>query len=223
MFNKTIDVIVYSHNEKILQDKIIKKADIPEDFEKIKNISRCPFSKFSKYIPLPTIKHCVGIQKFFDKTILLNSWSDIYLKGIEKDFEYLLANNDFEISMHPNEQFEPLFNKMVSPKLMSPFFIKVKNNPMFLGTEAFYHYKNNRKYANLKIPSGIITGSFRTNVITFLNENDESFIKYNDPLMYLTLLDNQKIKIHYEFIGKQKFNEICSQANPNKFIGSFKD
>lgn len=222
MFNKTIDVKIFTTNEILIKDKILGLASNPDDFKEVKAESRCPFSKFSKYILNPTIVNCNGINHFFNKTLLLNCWSDVVLKAHDNNIEYEFANKSFGLSQHGNHQFKPMYENMVAPKLEAPFFIETSEKLNVLGSEAFYHFKNNRTYDNLKFPSGIIPTNFRPNVIGMIKSGEESFIKYNDPLMYFTFLTNKNIKIHYELIKFDDLMHKINQLGTNKFIGGLK-
>lgn len=218
MFNKNLDVIIYTTFEQLITDKVINNAKKPEQFGEVKTESMCPFSKFAKYMPFRNIKHCSGINKFFDRTLLLNSWSDFYLKANDDFVEYLVPAQKYEITEHKQEQFRPLYEKMIAPKLVSPFIVKLPTGTTTIFTEAFYHYKNGRKYKDFKIPSGVITHSYSPHVIGMMESEKEVFINYLDPLAYLTIVTDKKIKINYELISNESFNNKRRQLAASTFI-----
>jgi hypothetical protein len=222
MFNRTVDVVISSFNEQLIEDKIIGQARMPETFNQIETQSRCPFSKFAKSLPKLNVKHCSGIQDLLKQTLLVSSWSDIHLQTDSEHTHYMIANPQFKLGEHSREQFDPLFPGTLSPKLMAPLFIDIPKDISVMASEAFYHFQADRTYSNLRIPSGIIKGKFRPNVITLMPQNEECFIKYNDPLMYLTLLTDRKIKIHYELIKSSEFEHKVMQGETNSFIGGYR-
>jgi hypothetical protein len=207
MFN-SYNIIVYTFSQKLIDDKIFAKATKPNNFEKIETKSKCPFSKFAKYMPFLNIKHCQGVSSFFNKSILIKSWSDYYANNHNEMSETSSADKNYVVGEHSQEQFNPLFQEKVALKLISPFIIEVPKNLMILASEAVYHYENDRTYKNIKFLQGIIAGTKKTNVIFMLNKEDETFIKYKDPLIYLTPLTDKKFTIEYKLISIDEYKKM---------------
>ncbi len=211
MFNKTLDVIVQTHLQDVIDKKIIEKAVFPNDFRNIKNESACPFSKFADKLRLPTIKSCNGVTNLLEKSILIKSPADFYFKSDETNFTSQSPSRLYDVQFHEHREIQVTEFKFY-PKIMFPAFITAKKDLQFLLHKAYYHSKNNRVH-----PSGIIQGSFCPNIIFELEKNAEDFIEYLEPLLYVTLLTDKKIKVHYELISESEFAQKKLVYDRRKF------
>lgn len=212
MIFNTVDIVVKTYLDDIIEKKIIGKASQPSDFKNIKQESACPFSKFAKKFNKTTIKSCDGANALFEKSLLIKSPSDYHFEAKETTFESRSPQQFFDVSSHPHEQIQVTPFKFY-PKLAYPAFLDVKGGVKLLLHKAYYHAKNERVY-----PSGIVGGEFNPNVIFELQPNAEDFIEYLEPLVYLTALTDKKIKVHYEKITKQQFENIQLKFVPRRFL-----
>ncbi len=220
---RSYKIIVYTFSQKLIDDKIFARATTPDAYFKVETKSKCPFSKFAKYMPILNIKHCQGVSTFFNKSILLKSWSDYYANNENERSYTTSADNNYTVAEHPQEQFNPMFEGQVALKLISPFILEIPNNLMMLASEAVYHYENNRTYKNLKFLQGVVAGTKKTNVIFMMDKNDESFIKYKDPLIYLTPLTDKKFTIEYKLISIEEYNKMYNLDVHHVMVGDRKD
>lgn len=211
MFNKTIDVIIKTPLQDIIDKKIIDKASQPNEFKNINIESSCPFSKFSKKFTKSTIRTCDGANDLFNKSLLLKSCADFYFKSEDQNFESNSPSNLFNVLAHPHEQIQVTPFKFY-PKIMFPAFICTYPNIQFLLHKAYYHAKNDRIY-----PTGIVGGDFNPNIIFELEPNKEDFIDYLEPLVYFTALTDKKINVEYELITEQQFNLMKLKFEKRRF------
>ena len=201
MFFNTVDIVVKTYLDDIIDKKLISKATHPPEFKNIKQESACPFSKFANKFNLATIKSCDGVNALFEKSLLVKSCADFHLDAKESTFESRVPADFFEISDHPHRQIQVTPFKFY-PKILYPALLDVKKDIKLLLHKAYYHSKSHRLY-----PTGIVGGEFQPNIIMELEQNTEDFIEYLEPLVYLTALTDKKIKVHYEHITKANFAE----------------
>ncbi len=201
MFFNTVDIVVKTYLDDIIDKKIISKATQPLEFKNIKQESACPFSKFANKFNLPTIRSCDGMNGLFEKSLLIKSCADFHFDAKENTFESRSPNGFFEVSEHHHRQIQITPFKFY-PKIIYPAFLDVKGDVKLLLHKAYYHSKSSRLY-----PTGIVGGEFKPNIIIELEQNTEDFIDYLEPLVYFTALTNKNIKVHYEHITKNKFDE----------------
>jgi hypothetical protein len=211
VFNKTIDVVVKTHLQDIIENKIIEKASQPKEFKNIKIESSCPFSKFANKFNLLTIKTCDGMNTLFEKSLIIKSCSDYHFQSGDDFFNYTVPSNTFKINEHQHREIQVTPFKFY-PKILFPAFISTKKDVQFLIHKAYYHSKNARIY-----PSGIIGKEFTPNIIFELEKNTEDFIDYLEPLVYVTAMTDKKIKVHYELITEQEFNSKCFKYEKRRF------
>lgn len=211
MFSKTVDIIVKTYLDDILDKKLIAKATHPAEFKDIKQESVCPFSKFASKFTKSTIKSCDGVNGLFEKSILIKSCADFHFNAKETTFESRSTGNIFEVSDHPHSQIQVTPFKFY-PKIIYPAFLDVKGDIKLLLHKAYYHSKNARLY-----PTGVVGGEFQPNIIFELEPNTEDFIDYLEPLVYFTALTDKKIKVHYENITKAAFEEKRLKFYPRRF------
>lgn len=211
MFFNTVDIIVKTYLDDIIDKKLISKATQPSEFKTIKQESACPFSKFAKKFNLATIRSCDGVNGLFEKSLLVRSCADFHFDAKENTFESRSPDGFFEVYDHPHNQIQVTPFKFY-PKIVYPAFLDVKGGVDLLLHKAYYHSKSSRLY-----PTGIIGGEFQPNIIMELEQNTEDFIDYLEPLVYFTALTDKKIKVHYEHITKAQFEEKRLRFAPRRF------
>jgi hypothetical protein len=168
MFN-SYTIKIYTFSQKLIDDKIFAKATTPEAYAKIETKSKCPMSKFAKYMPFLTLKHCSGISSFYNRSLLMKSWADYYACTLNGKSFSLSADKKYTVRDHPKEQFSPMFGDKIALKLMSPFIIEAPKNLMFLVSEAVYHYDENREYKNIKCLQGVVAETNQSNIIFLIS------------------------------------------------------
>lgn len=211
MFNKTIDVVIKTHSQDIINKKIIEKVGFPSEYKNIKTKSHCPFSKFSEKFLTPTIKSCDGLANLFQSSLMIKSWADFYFKSDDNNFNSSSPSNFSDVQFHLHDEIQVTPFKFY-PKLMSPFFLSVKKDVKFLLHKAYYHDLTKRQY-----PVGVVSGSFSPNIIFELEKNSEDFIDYLSPMVYLTALSDKKIKLHYELIEEKDFLNLRMMYDKKRF------
>jgi hypothetical protein len=211
MFSKTVDVVVETYLADVIENKIIEKATQPLAFKGIKQQTTCPFSRFASKFTKPTIKSCDGVNALFEKSLIIKAPSEFYLKSEDATFQSQSPSRLYDIQYHQHDEIQVTPFKFY-PKIMFPAFVQAKEDMQFLIHKAHYHSKNSRVY-----PSGIIKGSFCPNIIFELEKNTEDFIEYLEPLLYLTVMTDKKIKVHYELITEQEFNRKKLKFERRKF------
>lgn len=211
MFNRHIDIVVHTHLVDIIEKRVIEKAAQPSAFRGIKQESECPFSKFASKFTKATIRSCDGANALFEKSLLVKSCADFHFEASDSSFNWKSASRLFDVSAHDHNQIQVTPFKFY-PKIMYPAFIEAKNNVQLLLHKAYYHTKNDRVY-----PTGIVGGTFNPNVIFELEPNTEDFIEYLEPLVYFTALTDKKIKLHYELITEQQYNDKRLKLERRRF------
>lgn len=211
MIFNTVDIVVKTYLDDIIEKKIIAKASQPSNFKDIKQESACPFSKFASKFSMPTIRSCDGANALFEKSLLIKSPADYHFQANDTTFESRSPEQFFIVASHPHEQIQVTPFKFY-PKLSYPAFLDVRGGVQLLVHKAYYHTKNYRVY-----PSGIVGGEFNPNIIFELQPNTEDFIDYLEPLVYFTAMTDKKIKVHYEKITRQEYDNKKLKYIPRRF------
>lgn len=211
MFNKTLDIVIQTHLQDIIENKIIEKATFPKEYKNIVTESSCPFSKFADKFKIPNIKSCDGVTNLLEKSLLIKSCADFHFKSTETEFSSTSPSRLFNVQGHKHNEIQVTAFKFY-PKIIYPAFITPNKNADFLIHRAYYHSTNNRIY-----PSGVISGEFSPNVIFELEKNTEDFIEYLEPLLYVTAMTDKKIKVHYELITEQQFIQKSLKYERRRF------
>jgi hypothetical protein len=211
MFNTSIDIVVKTYLQDIIDEKLIEKTTQPKEFKNIAINSSCPMSKFANKFNYRTIRTCDGVNTLFNKSLIIKSCSDFYFKSDDTTFTSSSPSKLFTVGAHEHKEIQVTPFKLY-PKIFYPAFVSLPGNVSALVHKAHYHSKNNRVY-----PSGIISGEFTPNIIFELEPNTEDFVEYKEPLVYITPLSDKKIKVHYELLTEQKFRDMLNKYESRRF------
>lgn len=211
MFNRVIDIVVQTHLSDVIEKKIIEKATQPSAFKNIKQQTACPMSKFASKFIKANIKSCDGVNALFEKSLVVKSPADFHFVANGDTFQSSSASRLYNVREHEHEQIQVTPFKFY-PKIMFPAFVHARTDAQFLLHKAYYHAQNKRVY-----PSGVISGLFNPNVIFELEPNTEDFVDYLEPLLYLTVMADKKIKVHYELISEQQFAQMQLKFEKRRF------
>jgi hypothetical protein len=211
MFSNSIDVVIKTYLQDVIDEKLIEKTTQPKEFKNIVIDSKCPLSKFANKFNNRTIRTCDGVNTLFSKSLTIKSCADFHFVSDSNTFNSSSPSKLYKVGAHEHKEIQVTPFKFY-PKILYPAFVSLPKDVSALIHKAHYHSKNNRVY-----PSGIISGEFTPNVIFELETNTEDFIEYGEPLLYITPLSNKKIKVHYELITEQQYNNMLIKYESRRF------
>lgn len=175
------------------------------------------------FFPSPTMKTCAGFQDYYNKSIAMPLWSELYISTENGGCAWQFSDRSTEVQPHAEKQFAGFTgtNGYTHLKIVSPWAFKTKADISWMFTEPIYNREN---FADYIVPIGLLNFSKQmgTNIQLFVNTTkDHTFtIPFRSPIL-LTPLSDKKVVIHRQLVSKEKHISITSEANSITFINKY--
>ena len=162
-----------------------------------------------------TIKNCPAIVEYYKKSIVIPMWCEFEMviepKGGEDSFTWRSAQKDFRIEHHPQDQFQGFAKQDGhNVKIISPWFIKCKENIDFTFTQPVWSQRDN--IFNLVLMPGVINykHQMQSNFNFFFQQTDAEQVIHIEPLTPIAILhpmSERKIKLKHHLLTSTDENE----------------
>lgn len=179
---------------------------------------------FDNFIPMPTMKTCVGVQDFYAKSIAVPLWSDFVVKVHEKSYSWQFSDDNTEAKVHLEEQYDGYLNgsDYGHVKIVSPWLFSTKDDINWMSSDGLYNRTDFRSYT---LANGLLNFSKqpRVNLQLFIDtsKNYSFTIPFNFPFLF-TPLTEKEVVIHRHLVSNEKFNSISQRSVRIKFINKYR-
>jgi hypothetical protein len=205
---------------------VIEHAPVTNGIEAIptwwKNL---PKSSGGTFFPTPTMKTCVGMHDYYNKSICMPLWSDVCI-SIEQDGSYKWQFSDFisTAEVHSPVQYKGFLptNEYGHLKLRSPWLFYTKSDVSWVATNPIY---NRLGFEDYTFAQGLLNFNRQhsTNIQLFLNvSRPRTFTIPFGSVFLFTPMSDKKVVLHRHLIGDQEFKSKSSFGAATKFINRYK-
>ena len=161
------------------------------------------------FFPQPTMKTCVGMYDYYNKSIVLPLWCDLQINcGNNGAYNWQFSDGASKAEPHTSNQFHGFVDdtKYVNLKLCSPWSFKTKTSLDWLVTDPAY---NRQEHKNYFLAQGLL--NFKHQVAT----NLQLFLDISTPKNYVipfgttflfTPLTDKKVVVRRHLVTELEFN-----------------
>jgi hypothetical protein len=208
---------------------VIEYAPIVNGIEVIpdwwKTLPKSVINPSNGFSPAPTMKTCVGMYAYYNKSVALRMWTDMCI-NVYEDFNigWQFADKQSVAVSHNKEQYEgfPGAKTHKHLKLDSPWYFKTKEDLNWLVTNPIYNRHQLKDYLSCQ---GFLNFKYQssTNLQLFVDAStSRTYIIPFGSVFLLTPLTDKKVVIHRHLISKEAFNSINESATSLSFINKYK-
>ena len=195
---------------------------IPEWWKALPKSAISPSDGFS---PTPTMKTCVGMYDYYNKSLAMPLWSDLSV-CVYENHEISWQFSDFvsRAGSHSYEQYDGVLPKSNFRhfKIDSPWLISTKSDINWLVSDPIYNHENFTDYV---LAQGIVNFSKQnaSSLQFFLNTKEPKVFTIPFRSMFLfTPMTTKKVVIHRHLVSNETFISKQVLTNPISFINKYK-
>lgn len=181
------------------------------------------------FLPLPTMKTCVGMVDYYKLGLIYPLWSDIsFLVGskTEPNFKWNFADGISDADIHPTFQRGGYLppEEYQHVKLYSPWLLTCKEDLNWSMTQPTWNFD---ALGQIHIVPGLMNFNYipQPNINIFLRRGDESYsflIKHGQPMMHILPMSNKKIVLHHHLVDEKEYAKINYKVPRLSFNNNFR-
>lgn len=187
-----------------------------------------PKNKGVEFFPTPTMKTCDGIVNLYNTGFVIPLWSEISIlvgkQGTGK-LTWQYADYCSDAIVHPNWQYDNYYPvaEYAHLKLTTPWRFICNRGTQFSWSQPTFSMKSFKDYVVLP---GVVNYIFNreTNInLFFIRDKEEDKVvnlEFNQPLVHLVPITDNKVKIKHHLISEDEYNKL--QLTKRHFINSNK-
>lgn len=219
----------FFRRSKLHLDVFTKRRDVIE-YAPVVNAIECipdwwkalPKERKAPY-PIPTMKTCVGVHDYYNRSIAMPLWSDLYVRIENRNYTWQFSDKITEAVIHPAHQYEGFVNADYGHlKIESPWIFNTKDDVNWVMTAPVY---NRSCFDDFIMAEGVLNFSKQkaTNIQLFLpvRTDRELTIPFKTMFMFTPMTD-KKVVVHRHLVSEEEFNSRQSTFVVSTFINKYK-
>jgi len=176
------------------------------------------------FVPVPNMKHCVGMTDYFKFSVAIPLWSEIAVRvNKDKSFQWQFSNRRGECGEHNlSKQATGFFNQHGHMKLISPWAFKSEKNINWVWTQPTYSFPQNSEIVSLPaIVNYYYQHATNINYLFPLDRERTFFLEHGTPIALLTPMTDKKIKIVRHLVSKEEWLRINDTSTHITFLHKY--
>lgn len=205
---------------------VIEYAPVVNGIEKIptwwKNLPKSYVAP-SSFFPQATMKGCVGLSNYYNKSVAMPMWSDLSVNVSQNEgYQWQFSDGTSTADVHSNKQFEGFnLNGFSHLKLNSPWFFETKKDIEWMVSCPIYNLENHTDFV---FPQGLLNfkRQYVTNIQLLLNTTQSrTFVIPFGTVFLFTPLSDSKVVIHRHLITEEQHKLKTQKSMLNTFINKY--
>ena len=178
------------------------------------------------FYPIPTMKTCVGMYDYYNKSVAMPLWSDLAVAVADEGvYSWQFSDNTTSASAHPKEQYAGFsgvdFHGHL--KLESPWLFVTKQDVNWILTDPIYSRKNFKDYV---LAQGLLNFSKQngTNLQLFIDTTipREYVIPFGTTFLFTPMTD-KKVVLHRHLVREESYRSRKAKTCPITFINKYRN
>lgn len=212
-------------------DCFTSRQDVIEYAPVVNGIEKIPtwWKKLPKYyvekefIPVATMKGCVGLTNYYSKSIAMPLWSDLAIKVLgENNYEWQFSDNLSTATVHDAAQFSGFNTSGYGHlKLNAPWVFQTKKDIEWMISCPIYNLET---HTNFIFPQGVLNFKHQpaTNIQLFLSTSQpRTFVIPFGTVFLFTPLSDSKVVIHRHLVTEEQYKLNQQKSIPNTFVNNY--
>ena len=175
------------------------------------------------FIPVPTIKRCVGIHDLYKSGIMLPLWSDLAIKFENNRWDFQFSNGYSGIISHSADEWKYYADpdKYISIKLMSPWVMYTKNAINWTYMKPLWNFSPD---SPMNILSGVLNFKYQhgTNVnILYANNPVKEIIPAGQPVVHFIPHSEKEIVLKHHHVSEEDFRQKFQTTANHSFVRGY--
>jgi hypothetical protein len=203
----------------------IKNASkfFPDDISKMPATYKAQHPQTKIELDNPTIKRCTGVADSYRHGAIIPLWTDLIAqpkRAIKGECAIAMVGEQFDMTIHPHEQFPGILNDYINIKLFSPWFIKEKTGINFVWQSAYWNLTNYER--DITFPSVVTSFKYnnQSNIQMFVHKDANDFnIMAGTPMIHLVPMTDAKVEFKCHLVDNNELLKI--QTIPSDFSYMF--
>jgi len=175
------------------------------------------------FYPQKTVKTCVGISQFYEKSMTIPMWCDLAIKIENAGFRWQFSDESSVIELHAAEQFSGFIdsNAVKHFKIVVPWLFKSSHDVNWVASHPAYNTSDLFSYYTLP---GVLNfkEQYSANIQIMLDVSKDKIINipFRTPLSLLTPMTEKKVVLRRHLVGYQEYNSLLDKFKAVSFINS---
>jgi hypothetical protein len=176
--------------------------------------------------PTATMKTCVGMYDYYNKSVAMPLWSDLYININSKDdYNWKFSDHFSEGTIHNRRQYAGVLSNVDFGhlKIESPWLFSTKSDIHWLLSNPIY---NQSCFGNYVMAQGLLNFSRQhaTSLQLFLDASTpRNFVMPFGSVFLFTPMTDKKVVIHRQLISETQYESKAAMARMITFINKYKN
>lgn len=173
--------------------------------------------------PMPTMKTCVGVYDYYNKSVAMPLWSDLYVAVKAKEYSWQFSDLLTKAVVHAPHQYTGFLDSNYGHlKIASPWQLSTKQSLNWVATAPIY---NRTSFDDFTFGNGILDFSKQraTNIqmLIHLRHDREFLIPFKTMFMFTPMTDKDVV-IHRHLVSAEEFSVKEAASATSTFINKYK-
>ena len=175
--------------------------------------------------PIATMKTCVGLYDYYNKSIAMPLWSDLCISiRSRNEYSWQFSDKITTALVHSKEQYAGVLqdSNFGHLKLESPWLFNTKSDINWILSDPIY---NQKCFTNYVVAQGVLNFSRQslTNLQLFINTTTpQNFtIPFGSVFLY-TPMSDKKVVLHRHLISEEQYKSKVTMSRTTTFISKYK-
>lgn len=182
------------------------------------------FTSENSLLPIPTMKTCVGVQDYYNKSVALPLWSELHVNVEGFSYNWQFADESTRAEVHNSKEYEGILpdQNFGHLKINSPWLFSTKEDLNWVYTQPIY---DNASFADFCLAQGVLNFKYQntTSLQLFINlETNRTFTIPFRTTFLLTPMTDKKIVIHRHLITDEQYASKEQLAISSVSINKYK-
>jgi hypothetical protein len=178
----------------------------------------------NSFFPSATMKTCVGMYDYYNKSVAVPLWSDLHIKTEGSMYNWQFSDNTTKAEVHNPKEYQgfSLTEKYGHLKIHSPWLLSTKEDLNWVYTQPLY---NRSSAVDYSMAQGLLNFKRQpaAHLQLFINlENNKQFVIPFRTIFLLTPMSDKKVVVHRHLITNEQFASKASLATPSTTVNKYK-